>query len=517
MKRLFVLTLIFALLLFGCDKGPASVETTPQEGQTTENVPICTHADDNADTVCDSCGESVLVCFDIYGINDLHGKIADTDSQVGVDELTSFIKKSRQENENLLLISVGDMWQGSSESNLTKGLLTTDWMNDIGFNAMVMGNHEYDWGDSFVRSNQAIAQFPYLAINIYDRTTNKQLDYCQSSVLVDQNGVQIGIIGAVGDCYSSIAADKVQDIYFKTGDELTRLVKAESEALRQQGADFIVYAIHDGYENGSGSTVRDVNGGQLAGFYDIALSDGYVDLVFEGHTHQQYLLRDNHGVYHMQNGGENKRGISHAQVSLNAVTGESTVISAQLISTDEYATMAGDPIVENLLEKYAAEVNRGERVIGYNARQRSSSEMQQLVADLYYDVGMETWGEEYDIVLGGGFISVRSPYNLAAGEVNYGMVQSLFPFDNQLHLCTIKGRDLRDKFFETDNDRYFIAYGQYGEQIRQNIDPNATYYVVVDSYTSSYKYNNMTVVEVYDDTTFARDLLAEYISTGAFE
>ncbi len=516
MKRLFAILLILGLLLCGCDSDPTPA-TDPQTGEVIQTTEGCTHADSNSDTVCDSCGESVLVSFNIYAINDLHGKIADTDSQVGVDELTSFIKKSRKENENLLLISVGDMWQGSSESNLTKGLLTTDWMNDIGFSAMVMGNHEYDWGDTFVRSNQAIAQFPYLAINIYDRTTDKQIDYCQSSVLIDQNGVQIGIIGAMGDCYSSIAADKVQDIYFKTGDDLTKLVKAESEALRQQGADFIIYAIHDGYEDGSGPKLRNVTGSQLAGFYDVALSDGYVDLVFEGHTHQQYLLQDEYGVYHMQNGGDNKRGISHAQVTLNAVTGESTVDSAQLISTDAYANMGDDPIVDQLLEKYAAEVNRAEQVVGYNARQRSSGEMQQLVADLYYDVGMEAWGEEYDIVLGGGFISVRSPYNLSAGEVTYGMVQSLFPFDNQLHLCSIKGRDLRDKFFETDNDRYFIAYGQYGEQVRKNIDPNATYYIVVDSYTSSYRYNNLTVVEVYDDTTFARDLLCEYISTGAFE
>ena len=69
--------------------------------------------------------------------------------------------------------------------------------------------------------------------------------------MIDQNGIQIGIIGAVGDCYSSISASQVQDIYFKTGGDLTALVKAESEALRAQGADFIIYAIHDGYESGS--------------------------------------------------------------------------------------------------------------------------------------------------------------------------------------------------------------------------------------------------------------------------
>ena len=97
------------------------------------------------------------------------------------------------------------------------------------------------------------------------------------------------------------------------------------------------------------------------------------------------------------------------------------------------------------------------------------------------------------------------------------MIQSLFPFDNQLHLCSVKGKDLKTNFFETDNDRYFISYGQYGEDVRKNIDPNGTYYIVVDSYTSSYRKNNLTVVDAYLDDYFARDMLSDYISTGAFE
>lgn len=515
MKRFLILMLSVLILLSGCTEQP---QTAAQVAAESTQLPgECSHEDGNSDGLCDSCSLKLQVVFDIYAINDLHGKIADGDNHPGVDELTSYIKNQRKTNENLLLISVGDMWQGSSESNLTKGLLTTDWMNDIGFNAMVMGNHEYDWGDTFVRSNQAIAQFPYLAINIYDRATNQQIDYCQSSVMIDQNGIQIGIIGAVGDCYSSIAADKVEEIYFKTGNELTQLVMDEATALREQGADFIIYAIHDGYGDSTSNSVTNVTKRQLSDYYDTALSNGYVDLVFEGHTHQRYLLQDEYGVYHMQNGGDNKKGISHVQVSFDLLSGEAEVRSAQLISNGSYVNLDDDPIVEDLLEKYADEVDLANQLVGTNAYKRTSSEMQQLVADLYYDVGMEAWGEDYDIVLGGGFISVRSPYELAAGDVTYGMLQSLFPFDNQLHLCSIKGRDLKDKFFETTNDRYYIAYGTYGEQIRQSIDPNATYYIVVDSYTSSYAPNNLTVIAEYDENIFARDLLADYISTGAFE
>ena len=117
---------------------------------------------------------------------------------------------------------------------------------------------------------------------------------------------KIGIIGAIGDCHSSISQDKVVDVEFKVRDELTALVKAESERLKGEGCDFIVYSIHDGYGNGT-SGVTDVSDSQLASYYDVALSDGYVDLVFESHSHQDYILRDSQGVYHLQAGGETRR------------------------------------------------------------------------------------------------------------------------------------------------------------------------------------------------------------------
>ena len=182
-----------------------------------------------------------------------------------------------------MLLSSGDMWQGSAESNLTKGNIVTDWMNEMDFAAMTLGNHEYDWGEEAVIANSELAKFPFLAINVYDRDTNERVDYCEASVMVEYSGVQIGIIGAIGDCYSSISADKVQDIYFKTGSELTALVKAESEKLRSEGADIVVYSIHDGYGKSIDAEGIMVKDEQISSYYDISLSDGYVDLVFEGH------------------------------------------------------------------------------------------------------------------------------------------------------------------------------------------------------------------------------------------
>ncbi len=496
-----LLALLMTLVLFtGCQSGDVNH----------------IHKDDNNDGICDRCDVSVFVNFDFYVLNDLHGKFDDSDSQPGVDELSSYLRAAQFGNENTILLSSGDMWQGSSESNLTKGNLIVEWMNDLDFAAMTMGNHEYDWGEEFVINNEALAEFPFLGINIYNKETNQRVEYCDPSVLLDMNGIQIGIIGAIGDCYSSIASDFTKEIYFKTGSELTALVKEEARSLREQGADFIVFSIHDGYGGRSyGSDA--LSDEMLSAYYDSALSDGYVDVVFEGHTHKYYVKQDRYGIYHLQGGGDNV-GLVHFDVDINSVTGSYQVINAEFVGTERYSrSYSADPIVDNLLDKYDDKISVGKEVLGYNSTSRSSQQLREIAADLYFEKGMELWGDEYDIVLGGGFFSVRSPGFLETGDVTYSKLQMIFPFDNQLVLCSIRGQDLKEKFFETDHTSYFISYGSYGSEVKRNIDPNGTYYIVVDSYTSTYGPNKLTEIERYQENVYLRDLFAEYIRMGLLD
>ncbi len=489
-----------------------SLKPDNSKGETLEEVKK-NHKDDDNNGRCDKCNKSVLIYIDLFSVNDLHGKITDGSNQPGVDELTSYFKLMYEQEDNVVLLSSGDMWQGSSESNLTKGNLTTEWMNYVGFESMAIGNHEYDWGSDAIVQNGKIAKFPILAINVYAKDDNQRVDYAQSSVLIERNGVKIGIIGAAGDNYSSIASDMSKDVYFKTGKDLTALVKAESEKLRKQGAQIIVYTLHDGYDrssSGKGMIADDT----LKGYYDVSLSSGgYVDVVFEAHTHQNYVLKDAYGVYHLQGGGENK-GISHVEIAVNAVNLNKRVTDAEYISNSVYQYLNKDSIVDNLLKKYEKELEISSKVLGNNPSKKNSEYVEALVSQLYYEKGIEKWGDKYDIVLGGGFLRLRSPYYLFAGEVQYSDLLSILPFDNELVLCSIKGSDLKSKFFETTNKDYHIYYGSYGAEVKNNIQYNKTYYVVVDSYTSTYKSNRLTEIERLGPGVYARDLLAQYIMDG---
>ena len=258
------------------------------------------------------------VVLDFYGFNDTHGNVMDTTLGVGIAKTTTFMKQ-KTKGQNSLLISSGDMWQGSLESNSTRGVLMTKWMQQLNFTSMTIGNHEFDWGTQVIKDNATNYDLPILGINIIDKTTGKRADYVSPSTVVTRGGAKIGIIGAVGDCYSSISYSQVMDVKFVLDEEnnnkpLTDLIKAESTRLRQEeGCDFIVYSFH-------GDSIRDDT------YYNQELSTGhYVDLVFEGHKHKETHYQDDGGVWHFQSEADNTLAINHVQVSLDVKTDAYTV------------------------------------------------------------------------------------------------------------------------------------------------------------------------------------------------
>ena len=147
--------------------------------------------------------------------------------------------------------------------------------------------------------------------------------------------MQIGVIGAVGDCYSEIEPNSINDYYFKTGSELTKLVKDEANRLRKKGADYIIYLLHEGFTQSNKESVQQVSGADIYTYYDISLSDGYVDLVFEGHTSQSYQLVDSCNVYHLQNSGDANAAVSYAQIAYNTVLKTTDLNASKLITVTE--------------------------------------------------------------------------------------------------------------------------------------------------------------------------------------
>ena len=461
------------------------------------------------------------VTLDFYALNDWHGNVKDSDLSIGISRTATFLKQ-KSHNQNALFVSSGDMWQGSLESNSTRGELMMEWMEYMDFTSMTLGNHEFDWGEDAIRNCANKYNVPILGINVIDKNTHERVDYAQPSVVVEKAGAKIGIIGAIGDCYSSVSYSQVKDVSFivdKQGQAqqpLSDLIKAESTRLRQQeGCDFIVYSVHgDSYRNDT--------------YYNPELSSGgYVDVVLEGHKHAETFQKDASGIWHFQCNADGTMAINHFRVNLNTGTDKYTVLfsessDAYRMNTTDKRSLALDDGTEAIIDHY--DFSEFYQALGNNMAYRNNKYLRQLCVDLYLSYGLAKWQEglDADVVLAGGYISCRGDY-LQEGEVNYSTLYTLFPFDNAIVLIKTTGAAMQNVFFDTTNANYFEAYTDYGNTLFDNrslINTNGQYYLITDTYTSDWMEANnypIIIVDYYSDgEVFARDLFADYASKNGF-
>ena len=464
------------------------------------------------------------VVLDFYGFNDTHGNVMD-DSKIGIGiAKTTTLMKNKTQGQNSVLISSGDMWQGSLESNSTRGALMTKWMQQLNFTSMTIGNHEFDWGKQAIKDNATRYNLPILGINIIDKATGQRADYAAPSTVVTRGGAKIGIIGAIGDCYSSISYSQVMDVEFVLDKEgytqkpLTELIKAESTRLRQEeGCDFIVYSFH-------GDSIHDNDT-----YYNPELSTGhYVDLVFEGHKHLETYYQDDGGVWHFQSqASDGALTINHARINLDVSTDQYTLSfnesnDVYYLNTPEYYSLADDAGTLALINEY----NFAPYYVslGTNIVIRYGNYLRQLCADLYLEKALQKWTTYADrITLGGGYISVRGDGQLPVGDVTYAKLYNLFPFDNDILLMQVTGAVLKNNFINSTNSNYFLAYTTYGSSLRGDqttISDTSQYYVISDTYTFDYllkgNYNPIKVASYSADGYYARDALADYAKAGRF-
>ena len=162
----------------------------------------------------------------------------------GAAMLSSYINHIKDLSENpVILLDVGDSFQGSLESNSLEGAPVIDLFNYLGYDALTIGNHEFDFGPTgpqrFATGDEPPlgslkdrifqAQFPFLAINILDKEGNL-LDGVQPSTVIHRGGVKVGIIGAISpDADKNTFPPNVKGLSFP---DPTKLIIKEARRLR---------------------------------------------------------------------------------------------------------------------------------------------------------------------------------------------------------------------------------------------------------------------------------------------
>ncbi|MFP4078722.1 MAG: bifunctional metallophosphatase/5'-nucleotidase, partial [Candidatus Izemoplasmataceae bacterium] len=229
--------------------------------------------------------------LDIFYTNDVHGAMVRDGDTLGLDYMANLMTTSKEANpDDTLILDGGDAFQGSAISNYYEGESYIETMNAMGYDAMVVGNHEFDWGLETVTDHFAddgIADFPLLGANVVDDETGEIPENIDPYTVFEKAGHTIGVIGTIGyGLESSIAPSMVEGYTFE---DPAPIVKEHAETLRQdEGADLVLLLTHD---------PGDINDEALA-----FEGDAKIDAIFNAHHHDVYAdVEDNVPI--IQSGG----------------------------------------------------------------------------------------------------------------------------------------------------------------------------------------------------------------------
>ncbi|RRD95314.1 multifunctional 2',3'-cyclic-nucleotide 2'-phosphodiesterase/5'-nucleotidase/3'-nucleotidase [Clostridiales bacterium COT073_COT-073] len=136
---------------------------------------------------------------DILYFNDFHGnlreEVTDKKRNIGMSKLVGFVNEYVAQNPNSFVLSGGDNYQGTAESNLTYGKPVTAMMKGMNVLASAVGNHEFDWGWERIGKWAEDGNFTYLAANIWDVKADKLASWVKPYMFVEKGGIKIALIG----------------------------------------------------------------------------------------------------------------------------------------------------------------------------------------------------------------------------------------------------------------------------------------------------------------------------------
>lgn len=182
------------------------------------------------------------------------------------------IQKIRQEEEHVLLLDAGDIFQGTPYFNKYKGVLEMKLMSKMGYEAVTMGNHEFDLGLNGFKNARKYASFPFVCSN-YDFSKTILKDDTVKHYIIQKGKLKIGILG-VGVEMEGL----IPKLAYEDSNYLDPIDCANREALllKEKGCDFIICLSHLGYDYPESNKVSDKI---------LARSTRHIHLIIGGHTH----------------------------------------------------------------------------------------------------------------------------------------------------------------------------------------------------------------------------------------
>jgi 2',3'-cyclic-nucleotide 2'-phosphodiesterase (5'-nucleotidase family) len=337
-----------------------------------------------------------------------------------------------------VLLSAGDVMQGTAVSNLSWGRAAIAVYNEKGYDAAAVGNHEFDWGQDTLRARIAESGFPWLAANLYLTGTDRHPEWVRPWTMIDRGGVRVAVIGlALETTPDVVMAGRTEGLDFRPAPTAVNRYAAEAWSA---GADFVVVTAHTGAVcEDAGEAPTEPSAGCRGRIMEIAREVTQpVDLYVAGHTHLRNLT-DAGGAPVTQ---ALRYGVAYGVADLERRGGSVRLLYRAIRSAWAHE-VDPDTTVARVVEEWAAAVRPAtERIVAALAEPMSNFDRQPgefPLGTLIAKAQRSATGAHV------GFVNVGSiRRGLPAGPITYGTLFELQPFQNELVTVALRGALLRD-------------------------------------------------------------------------
>lgn len=450
----------------------------------------------------------------------------------GSARLVTAIEEARAKSNNSILVDGGDQFQGSLFYTYYKGQLAAELMNKMGYDAMTVGNHEFDDGPEVLRGFMDSVEFPMLMSNADYSAEALLAGKLLKSTVIEQGGEKLGLIGLTPQDTDELASPGAN---VKFSDPVAA-VQGEVDRLTASGVNKIIVLSHSGY-------LVDQK---------VAAETTGVDVIVGGHSHSLLSNTDERAVgpYPTMVGntaivqayayGKFLGALNVTFDDAGVVTeakGDPLVMDAAVAEDSETVARiaeAAEPLneIRNRVVAETATAIDGER----GSCRAQECEMGNLVADAMLD-RVRDQGTEIAIANGGGLRA-----SIDAGEVTMGEVLTVLPFQNTLSTFEVTGEIILEalengvsqveegagRFPQVAGVKFTFDPNQpAGSRISDvmvgdaPLDPGRTYQVVTNNYVRNggdgYKMFMGDDKNAYDFGPDLADVTAEFLAAqGAY-
>lgn len=361
----------------------------------------------------------------ILHTNDTHARAVEDSPIMGYAKVAGIADKYRKDNPNTLFLDGGDAIHGTTFATLVNGESIVKVMNEMGYDAIVPGNHEFNYGWEHLVKLSKELNFPMISANVKKKNNTGLFD---PYIIKEVDGVKLGIIAlTTPETAYKTNPKNVEGIQFTDpSDEMQKYV----DELRNK-VDVIVALAHIGQDDSDTDNTFDV----------VKEVDG-IDVYIDGHSHttlEDGIVADNGTL--IASAGEYTKYVGVVDLWVDG--GDVVKKKASLIDEKEAAGIAPNEKVAALVDSITKEqapildevvANISTDLEGSREKVRTGeTNLGDLIADALRDVS----GADVALTNGGG---IRA--SIEKGEVTKGEVITVLPFGNQIVTLNVKGEDL---------------------------------------------------------------------------